>query len=68
MLVTDGKGPIVSVGVTAQAAFVDPVVVPAVDVADGLVAELLHPKPRAAPAAAPIAPMASRRLILAVFT
>jgi hypothetical protein len=56
------------VGVTAQAALVDPVVVPVVDVADGLVAELLHPKPRAAPAAAPIAPMASRRLILFVFT
>src|SRR5439155_5177322 len=67
--VTDGYGPMVSVGVTAQALFVDPVVVPVVVVvAEGLVDELLQPKASAAPAAAPIAPIASRRLIRFIVT
>jgi hypothetical protein len=61
MSVRDGYGPIVSVGVTAQAAFVLVVVVPLVDVDDGLVGESPHAAATAA-AAAPIAPIAARRL------
>ena len=61
--VSDGYGPTVSVGVTAHAALVPVVVVVVVVVEVGLVGELPHPKATAAPAAAPMAPMSSRRLI-----
>jgi hypothetical protein len=54
----DGYGPIVSVGVSAQLAFVLVVVVSVDDVDDGLVGD---ESPHAA-AAAPIAPKAARRL------
>jgi hypothetical protein len=59
--VRDGYGPIVSLGVTAHAAFV--LVDPPVDVstADALVGESPHATATAA-AAAPIAPKAARRL------
>jgi len=60
MSVRDGYGPIVSVGVTAQLAFVLVVVVP-VDVDDGLVGDSPHAAATAV-AAAPIAPNAARRL------
>jgi hypothetical protein len=60
MSLRDGNGPIVSVGVTAQLAFVL-VVVPPVDVVDGLVGESPHAAATAA-TAAPIAPKAARRL------
>jgi hypothetical protein len=60
MSLRDGNGPIVSVGVIAQLAFVL-VAVPPVDVADGLVGESPHDAATAA-AAAPIAPKAARRL------
>jgi hypothetical protein len=60
--VSDGYGPSVSVGVTAHAALV-PVVVVGVEVDVGLVGELPHPNATAALAAAPMAPMSSRRLI-----
>jgi hypothetical protein len=59
MSVNEGYGPAVSVGVTAHAAFVDPVVVVDVNVS-GLVGEPPHPKASATPAA-PITPSASRR-------
>jgi hypothetical protein len=61
MSVRDGYGPIVSVGVTAQVAFVLVVVVLLDDVDDGLVGESPHAAATAA-AAAPIAPNAVRRL------
>jgi hypothetical protein len=62
MSVRDGYGPIVSVGVTAQVAFVLVVVVVVlVDVDDGLVGDSPHAAATAA-AAALIAPNAARRL------
>ncbi len=61
MSVSDGNGPAVSLGVTAHAALVDPVVVVVDDVVSGLVGDPLpQPKASAAPAA-PMAPSASRR-------
>src|SRR6476660_3234593 len=65
MSVSEGYGPAVSLGVTAHAALVEPVVVvPEDDVSVGLVGELLpHPIARAAPAAAPSPPSSSRRPI-----
>jgi len=61
MSVRDGYGPIVSVGVTAQLAFVLVVVVLLDEVDDGLVGDSPHATATAA-AAAPIAPKAARRL------
>src|SRR5262245_27070361 len=64
MSVSDGYGPAVSLGVTAQAALVDSVViVPEDDVAVGFVGELPHPIAIAALAADPMTPRASRRPI-----
>ena len=66
--VSDGYGPAVSLGVTAHAALVDPVVVvPEDDVSVGLVGELPQPTAIAAPAAAPMTPRASRRPIFLMF-
>jgi hypothetical protein len=61
--VSEGYGPAVSVGVTAHAEFVPVVVVVVDDVEEGLVGELPQPMTTAAPAAAPMAPNSSRRLI-----
>jgi hypothetical protein len=63
MSVRDGYGPAVSLGVTAQFAFVLVGVVDPVELstADGLVCESPHAAATAA-AAAPIAPNAARRL------
>ncbi|HKH71846.1 MAG TPA: hypothetical protein VKA59_10890 [Vicinamibacterales bacterium] len=61
MSLRDGYGPIVSVGVTVQLAFVLVVVV-LVDVDDGLVGEDSPHAAATAAAAAPIAPKAARRL------
>jgi hypothetical protein len=63
MSVKDGNGPTVSLGVTAHAAFVVPLVVGVVVVVEGLVGESPQPNATAAPAA-PITAMASRRPIL----
>jgi hypothetical protein len=61
MSVRDGYGPIVSVGVTAQLAFVLAVVV-LVDVDDGLVGDSPPQAAATAAAVAPMAPKAARRL------
>jgi len=63
-LVTDGNGPAVSLGVTAQAVLVEVGSVVVVEL-DGEVTELLQPNAAAAPAA-PIKLSASRRPILCV--
>jgi hypothetical protein len=65
MSVRDGYGPIVSVGVTAQLAFVLVVVV-LVDVDDGLVGDSPPHAAATAAAVAPMAPTAARRLELSV--
>ncbi len=57
----DGYGPIVSVGVTAQLAFVLVVVVPSIETDDGLVGDSPHAAATAA-AVAPIAPNTARRV------
>lgn len=62
-LVTEGNGPAVSLGVTAQAAFDDNGSVVVVAAADGDVTELLQPNAAAA-LPAPISVIASRLPIL----
>src|SRR6185503_19533296 len=64
--VSDGYGPMVSVGVTAQAVLLLVVGVVVLVVDDGLAGESPQPSATAAPAA-PIAAIASRRPILLVF-